>query len=243
MKPRPVFLNCNCSGAPVSIAQHVVHATDAVKLLPPTQIRWQPAPELTAVPQPAPALTDPSPSSTPFVNTVAFHVPQTANYTRVAPSSMPTPEESVQALSINLKHTSLVPAPSPAREAPIATQIRNGQLYTGNVNMTQGCVRTESRGVFVHGIDFNITQAALRSVFSKAGSIEKCELQNYQHLPSKKRHSGKAIIIYTTSDEAQQAKALFNGMKLGRKNLEVRLDREAVQAGPTVANGSHGATV
>lgn len=99
------------------------------------------------------------------------------------------------------------------------------------VNVGQGTVRTEVRGVFVSNIDFKANVEDIAGHFGKAGKILKCQLQKD---PATNKSKGNATVQYTTAREARLAVDLFNNEKWMSMRLKVRLDRDhvAVSAPP-----------
>ncbi|TKA42665.1 hypothetical protein B0A54_07508 [Friedmanniomyces endolithicus] len=110
-----------------------------------------------------------------------------------------------------------------------ATQQRpasDAYAYTSNglpVNTNQGAIRTESRSVFVSGLNYKARSKDVEALFSRAGEISKCEVQKDA---ASGRSKGKATIRYSSTASAQQAISMFNNRKFMDMALKVRLDTE-----------------
>ncbi|KAK3613064.1 hypothetical protein LTR22_028321 [Elasticomyces elasticus] len=91
------------------------------------------------------------------------------------------------------------------------------------VNTTRGAVSTESRGVFVSGLNYKARCADVEVLFSEAGAISKCEVQKET---STGRSKGKATIRFASAADAQQAINMFHGKHFMKMVLKVRLDTE-----------------
>ncbi|KAK3613052.1 hypothetical protein LTR56_028097 [Elasticomyces elasticus] len=91
------------------------------------------------------------------------------------------------------------------------------------VNTTRGAVSTESRGVFVSGLNYKARCADVEVLFSEAGAISKCEVQKEM---STGRSKGKATIRFGSAADAQQAINMFDGKQFMKMVLKVRLDTE-----------------
>ncbi|KAK5699907.1 hypothetical protein LTR97_006041 [Elasticomyces elasticus] len=109
---------------------------------------------------------------------------------------------------------------------------RNAYAYTSNglpVNTNSGAIRTESRGVFVSGLNYKARSRDVETLFSKAGEISKCEVQKDT---STGRSKGKATIRYSSAAGAQQAINMFHGRTFMDMALKVRLDTEKTVVSP-----------
>ncbi|KAK1087293.1 hypothetical protein LTR48_002732 [Friedmanniomyces endolithicus] len=119
-----------------------------------------------------------------------------------------------------------------------ATQQRpasDAYAYTSNglpVNTNQGAIRTESRGVFVSGLNYKARSKEVEALFSRAGEISKCEVQKDA---ASGRSKGKATIRYSSTASAQQAISMFNNRKFMNMALKVRLDTEQTVVSPPAA--------
>ncbi|KAK4896274.1 hypothetical protein LTR27_005796 [Elasticomyces elasticus] len=109
---------------------------------------------------------------------------------------------------------------------------RNAYAYTSNglpVNTNSGAIRTESRGVFVSGLNYKARSRDVETLFSKAGEISKCEVQKDT---STGRSKGKATIRFSSAAGAQQAINMFHGRTFMDMALKVRLDTEKTVVSP-----------
>ncbi|KAK5673776.1 hypothetical protein LTR17_027868, partial [Elasticomyces elasticus] len=91
------------------------------------------------------------------------------------------------------------------------------------VNTTRGAISTESRGVFVSGLNYKARCADVEVLFSEAGAIRKCGVQKET---STGRSKGKATIRFASAADAQQAINMFHGKHFMKMVLKVRLDTE-----------------
>lgn len=129
-----------------------------------------------------------------------------------------------------------------------------GPIYVSSstgthVNVSQGAIKTEVRGIFVSNVDYKATSKDLQRYFGRAGEIVKCQLQKD---PATGKSKGNATVQYAVAKDAQNAVRMFNGEKCMSMRLKVRLDKEPVAIGMpsagssssrTNGNGSNGRTV
>jgi len=89
------------------------------------------------------------------------------------------------------------------------------------INLSQGAIQTESRGVFVGNIAYNADVRQLKAFFEGAGVVVRC------HVPisTQKKNKGFAVITYRTGQEASTACQMFDGRLFDGRALRVRLDR------------------
>ncbi|TKA82099.1 hypothetical protein B0A55_01808 [Friedmanniomyces simplex] len=119
-----------------------------------------------------------------------------------------------------------------AQQATEQQAARNAYAYTSNglpVNTNQGAIRTESRGVFVSGLNYKARSRDVEALFSRAGEISKCEVQKDA---ASGRSKGKATVRYSSAAGAQQAVSMFNDKCFMDMPLKVRLDTEKTVVGP-----------
>jgi hypothetical protein len=123
---------------------------------------------------------------------------------------------------------------------PVQSQVQ-GPVYISSpigihVNVGQGTVKTEVRGVFISNIDYEAGTKELERFFSRAGEIVCCRLQRD---PVTEKSRGNATVQYTTANDARNAVRLFNDEKHMSMRLRVRLDRGAIATGvPIPSTGS-----
>ncbi|KAK5113509.1 hypothetical protein LTR62_003378 [Meristemomyces frigidus] len=115
------------------------------------------------------------------------------------------------------------------------------------VNIRNGLVRTEVRGVFVSGLSYQARPNDVEALFEKAGEISRCDVQKDT---STGRSKGKATIKYTTAAGAAQAISLLDGRTYLGMKLKVRADTETTPVSappnplasrssqPVIVNGS-----
>ncbi|KAI6791696.1 hypothetical protein KC332_g17664 [Hortaea werneckii] len=116
------------------------------------------------------------------------------------------------------------------------------------INMTHGHVKTEARGIFVSGLNFDARAKEVEALFSQAGPITKCDLPKN---PSTGKLKGNAMIQYASAASAQKAIDMFHKQMYMSMELRVRRDKEAIpvssppsaaqarkNAEPIIVNGS-----
>ncbi|EMD00036.1 hypothetical protein BAUCODRAFT_128698 [Baudoinia panamericana UAMH 10762] len=131
----------------------------------------------------------------------------------------------------------------PSRAAWRAHQAANSQPYsptpyaissTGTpINVVNGTVRTEARGVFVSGLKFGAQGKDVEALFSRAGRVVKCEMQKDA---STRRPKGSATILFASAVEARQAIELFHRKTYMNMTLLVREDKERTAISPPIAS-------
>jgi hypothetical protein len=104
-----------------------------------------------------------------------------------------------------------------------------------HVNVGQGVIKTEVRGVFVSNIDYKAGTRDLQRFFSRAGKIVHCQLQKD---PATGKSKGNATVQYAAANDAKNAVRLFHNEKYMGMLLKVRLDREPVAVGVPAASSS-----
>lgn len=120
-----------------------------------------------------------------------------------------------------------------------------GPMYVSSstgthVNVSQGAIKTEVRGIFVSNVDYKATSKDLQRYFGRAGEIVKCQLQKD---PATGKSKGNATVQYAVAKDAQNAVRMFNSEQYMGMRLKVRLDKEPVaigmpSAGSSRSNGS-----
>jgi RNA recognition motif-containing protein len=104
-----------------------------------------------------------------------------------------------------------------------------------HVNVSQGVIKTEVRGIFVSNVDYKATSKDLQRYFGKAGEIVKCQLQKD---PATGKSKGNATVQYAVAKDAQNAVRMFNSEQYMSMRLKVRLDKEPVAVGMPSAGSS-----
>lgn len=104
-----------------------------------------------------------------------------------------------------------------------------------HVNVGQGAIKTEVRGVFISNIDYKAGTRDLQRFFSRAGEIVNCQLQKD---PTTGKSKGNATVQYAAANDAKNAVRLFNNEKYMGMRLKVRLDKEPVAVGIPSASSS-----
>lgn len=121
-----------------------------------------------------------------------------------------------------------------ARQAHLARQQQGGSIYLTTaggipVNVENGAVRTESRGVFVGKLKYSARARDVEALFQKAGKIIDCKLRVD---PTTGKSKGSATILYAFAAQAMVAVEKFNNYEFMGKRLEVRIDKESTAISP-----------
>jgi len=107
------------------------------------------------------------------------------------------------------------------------------------INLSQGAVQTESRGIFIGNLPYSTNWRDLRGHLSSAGRIIRCDV------PRKPNNKGRgyATVLFTSAEDAARACEMFNGTIFQGRPMRVRLDTYAntkTAKTPTVGSGSAG---
>ncbi|KAG9532042.1 RNA-binding domain-containing protein, partial [Aureobasidium melanogenum] len=144
-------------------------------------------------------------------------------------------------------HMSPVLHPSP----PVGLEnMSPAYVYTSNhrpINATGGLVQTESKGIFIHQLDYAVDQRQLEEYLRRIGSFDSCEIRRD---PTSGRSRGIATAKFASAEAAARAVQVLHGQRIMSKTISVRFDteKEAVtlkssvksyQGGLVIANGSH----
>lgn len=209
---------------PICVPRPIAYAVQ-----PPSPYGYQPAPTILVTVLPQPLLGYPTQASQ--AGTVGLR-------TDVAdPSAM----AAVQAQMAQAAYTQQIAT------RQVQSQVQ-GPVYVSSpmgthVNVGQGAVKTEVRGVFISNIDYEASKKELERFFGRAGEIVYCRLQRD---PVTGRSKGNATVQYATANDARNAVRLFNDEKHMSMRLRVRLDRGAIATGvpipSTGPSGSDGTT-
>jgi hypothetical protein len=106
-------------------------------------------------------------------------------------------------------------------QAPVCLRTSTGI----HVNVAQGTINTETRGVFISSIDYKASSKDIAQHFSKAGELVDCQLQKDL---ANGRSKGKATVQYTTAENANKAVQMFHNRTWMSMRLIVRLDKNSV---------------
>lgn len=126
---------------------------------------------------------------------------------------------------------------------PVVTQ---PMVYAANnngmpVNVRDGAVLTESRGIFIQNLSFKASSDELRNLLYTVGRPIECKVHRDRAGVSK----GVATAKFASVHEAQLAVAQLNSIQHRGMTLKVRLDQDTTVVGqvgpPLVVNGSMGA--
>ena len=132
------------------------------------------------------------------------------------------------------------------RTAPAPRMKPQTYVVTQNqrpVNATSGLVKTQSRGVFICRLGFDVNQQQLEVYLSRFGPLQNCEIKRD---PMTGKSRGTATAKFLSAEIAATVVCSLDGQQLMGKRVEVRFDKdhEMVAAVNTVndcliiANGS-----
>ncbi|SLM33755.1 RNA recognition motif domain [Lasallia pustulata] len=99
------------------------------------------------------------------------------------------------------------------------------------INVAQGFVSIESRGVYVHNLSHDATSKDLENLFREVGHVELCEMRK----ESDKGRQCKAAVTFSSEGEARAAIARFDRRPFMGRILAVRLNKDftKTQEAPT----------
>lgn len=126
---------------------------------------------------------------------------------------------------------------------PVVTQ---PMVYAANnngmpVNVRDGAVLTESRGIFIQNLSYKASSDELRNLLYTVGRPIECKVHRDRSGVSK----GVATAKFASVHEAQVAVTQLNSIQHRGMTLKVRLDQDTTVVGqvgpPLVVNGSVGA--
>lgn len=112
------------------------------------------------------------------------------------------------------------------------------------INVAQGCISIERRGVYVHNLSRDATPKDLEDLFRQVGHVERCEVRK---APDKGKRC-KATVAFSSEEEAKAAVEKFHGKAFMGRTLTVRpnKDHTKMQEAPNPSNipcsSSEGAT-
>jgi hypothetical protein len=129
------------------------------------------------------------------------------------------------------------------QQPPVQNRVQSqvqGPVYVSSptgthVNVGQGAIKTEVRGVFISNIDYKAGSKELQKFFSRAGEIVHCQLLRDSATGKSK---GNATVQYAAANDAKNAVRLFHNEKYMGMRLKVRLDKEPVAIGVPSASSS-----
>ncbi|KAF2691803.1 hypothetical protein K458DRAFT_473500 [Lentithecium fluviatile CBS 122367] len=107
------------------------------------------------------------------------------------------------------------------------------------VNLGQGAAVTESRGIFIQGLNYSVGSSDLISLIHSVGLRP---LQARVHKDSRGSSKGVGSALFSSKEEAQYGVKALNGKALKDKPIIVRLDTESTIVGivpPMVVDGTN----
>lgn len=107
------------------------------------------------------------------------------------------------------------------------------------VNVGQGAIKTEIRGIFISNIDYKASSKDIQAFFGKAGEIVKCQLLKD---PATGKSKGNATVQYASAKDAKKAVGMFNNEKWMSMRLKVRLDKEPIAVGTSSSSRASAST-
>lgn len=107
------------------------------------------------------------------------------------------------------------------------------------VNLSQGAVITESRGIFLQGLNYSVGNNELAALLNRAGLRPD---QAHVHRDARGTSKGVATAKFSTKAEAEYAVSALNGKSHAGKTLTVRMDTNSTVVGslePFVVDGTN----
>jgi RNA recognition motif-containing protein len=107
------------------------------------------------------------------------------------------------------------------------------------VNLSRGAVITETRGIFLQGLNYSVGNSDLATLLNNAGLRPE---QARVHKDSRGASKGVATARFSTKAEAEYAVAKLNGTTHAGKTLTVRMDTNSTVVGslePFVVDGTN----
>jgi RNA recognition motif-containing protein len=107
------------------------------------------------------------------------------------------------------------------------------------VNLSQGAVITETRGIFLQGLKYSVGNNELKLLLSERGLRPE---QASVHRDSRGASKGVATARFSTKAEAELAVSRLNGRTHAGKTLTVRMDTNSTVIGslePFVVDGTN----
>lgn len=110
--------------------------------------------------------------------------------------------------------------PQYALFAPFQVTYTNGNGMP--LNISNGVLQTEGRGVFIQNLSYDTTSADVENLMRGAGPIFRCEIKTDIRTG---RSRGSATVKFTTCEDATRALVMFNGTWFMNRQLTIRLDK------------------
>ncbi|RPA90837.1 hypothetical protein L873DRAFT_1795251 [Choiromyces venosus 120613-1] len=92
------------------------------------------------------------------------------------------------------------------------------------VNLTNGALITESRGVFVGNLAYDTQWQELKEFLDPAGHLERCDVPQTDG-----RGRGYATALFSSAEEAQRACSMFDQQFFKGRKVKVRLDKYTIR--------------
>lgn len=107
------------------------------------------------------------------------------------------------------------------------------------MNLSRGAVITETRGIFLQGLNYSVGNSELATLLNSAGLRPE---QANVHKDSRGASKGVATARFSTKAEAEYAVSALNGRTHAGKTLTVRVDANSTVVGslePFVVDGTN----
>ena len=105
---------------------------------------------------------------------------------------------------------------------PVASNSMHTNTNGTPINVAQGALPIESRGVFVHNLSHEATPKDVEDLFSQVGPVALCDVR-------KGADRGKrcnATVVFSSEGEAKAARDRFHDKPFMGRKISVRLDKE-----------------
>ena len=93
------------------------------------------------------------------------------------------------------------------------------------VNLSNGAIVTEPRGIHVRNLPYDITWKELRDYLQEAGPIVRCEVPK----GSNGKGKGYATVLFNEPEDADRCLQMFNGKTLKGREVFMRRDKFATR--------------
>jgi hypothetical protein len=158
--------------------------------------------------------------------------------TNTAPVPQYLPAQFMHGYGYPISQSYNVPAIYPTCAPPIQIPIYSANTFGMTVNVRQGAILTEARGIFIRNLSYKCTFSDLHSLLLTAGQPVDYKLLRDSRTGVLK---GLATAIFGSRDLAVQAACCLNEVEHMGMTLSVRIDKETTPVGriaPLIVDGS-----
>jgi hypothetical protein len=123
-------------------------------------------------------------------------------------------------------HSVVYPGYSQPTHAPVYSSNPSGMP----VNVRQGAILTEARGIFIQNLNYKCSSSDLQSLLLTVGQPVNCHLMRD---PRTNTFKGTATAAFASKEQAQYAATYLNRREHMGMTLTVRMDKETTPVGKT----------